>query len=317
TVAAIYWLYVFLRSINLNRRVLEGIKNIITHEISIGSANFTIGEIFVFILVIWISVILSRFLQIVLEKDVLNRFKLAKGIPYTVGLMVRYAIITAGIFLAVSAAGLSVTNLGILIGALGVGIGFGLQNIFNNLVSGLILLFERPIQIGDTVEVGSLIGKVKSIGIRSSNVRTFEGAEVIVPNGQFISNEVVNWTLSDQNRRIEVIAGVAYGSDPHKVQKLLFEAIKKHPDVIDEPPPEVFFNGLGESSLDFRILFWTANINEWLRIRSEIVFMVHDVLKENGIEIPFPQRDLHIKSIIPGSTIIQNSATLGHRQDQK
>lgn len=302
--AGIYWISIFLKSINLSQVIFDSITNTIKYEINIGSANFTLGEVLVFILVIWISVMISRFMQIVLEKDVLNRFKMAKGVPFTIGLMVRYAIITIGVFLAVSAAGLPVGSLGLLIGAFGVGIGFGLQNIFNNLVSGLILLFERPIQLGDTVEVGNLIGKVKSIGIRSSNVRTFEGAEVIVPNGLFISNEVVNWTLSDRHRRIEVNAGVAYGSDPHKVKKILLEGLKKHPDIIDDPAPEVFFKALGESSLDFRILFWTSNISEWLRIQSDIVFMVHDVLKENGIEIPFPQRDLHIKPITSATNMI-------------
>ena len=211
--------------------------------------------------------------------------------------MARYTIITLGVFLAITAAGLPLGSLGILIGAFGVGIGFGLQNIFNNLVSGLILLFERPIQIGDTIEVGTLIGNVKSIGIRSSNVRTFDGAEVIVPNGQLISKEVINWTLSDHQRRIEIIAGVAYGSDPHKVKEIFMQCLAKHPDIIESPEPNVYFNDLGESSLDFRLLFCTSKIGEWLRIRSEVVFMVHDALNENGITIPFPQRDLHIKSV--------------------
>jgi len=235
-------------------------------------------------------------IRIFLEKDVLDKLKLAKGVPHTIAMIVRYSLITAGLLLAATAAGMTLSNLTILFGAFGVGIGFGLQNIFNNLVSGFILLFERPIQIGDTVEVGHLIGNVKSIGIRSSNIRTFDGAEVIVPNGQLISNEVVNWTLSDQQRRIEIITGVAYGSDPHKVRKLFLEILEKHPDVIDYPPPMVLFNDLGESSLDFRLLFWTSNISEWLRIRSEMVFKIHDMLKKEGIEIPFPQRDLHVRS---------------------
>jgi small-conductance mechanosensitive channel len=189
------------------------------------------------------------------------------------------------------------TSLTVLLGAFGVGIGFGLQNIFNNLVSGLILLFERPVQIGDTIEVGTLIGKVKSIGIRASNIQTFDGAEVIVPNGHLISNEVINWTLSDQQRRIEVIVGVSYDSDPHKVQKLMMQILTNHKEIMQDPEPRVFFNELGESSLDFRLLFWTTSFSEWLRIRSEIVFEVFDLLKENDIEIPFPQRDLHVKSI--------------------
>ncbi len=145
--------------------------------------------------------------------------------------------------------------------------------------------------------MGTLIGSVKTIGIRASNVRTFDGAEVIVPNGQLISTEVVNWTLSDQSRRIEIIAGVAYGSDPHKAKKLLLNILEEHPDVINDPEPMVLFNALGESSLDFRMLFWTRNFGEWIRIRSEIIFKIFDDLKAAGIEIPFPQHDLHLRSI--------------------
>jgi len=211
---------------------------------------------------------------------------------------VRYSIITIGVLLAVTAAGIPVDNLTVLFGAFGVGIGFGLQNIFNNIVSGFILLFERPIQIGDTIEVGQLklTGTVKSIGVRSSNVRTFDGAEVIVPNGQLISNEVVNWTLSDRRRRIEIIAGVAYGSDTYKVKKLLLKVLDQHPDVISDPEPIVLFVALGDSSLDFRMLFWTAESSNWINIRSEVMFSIYDVLNKEGITIPFPQMDLHLRS---------------------
>jgi small-conductance mechanosensitive channel len=158
-------------------------------------------------------------------------------------------------------------------------------------------LFERPVQIGDTIEVGTLMGKVMSIGIRASNIKTFDGAEVIVPNGNLISNEVINWTLSDQQRRIEVLVGVSYDSDPHEVQELLLQVLTKREDIMKDPQPIVLFNELGESSLDFRLLFWTTNFGEWIRIRSEVIFEIFDLLKENNIEIPFPQRDLHVRSI--------------------
>ena len=143
------------------------------------------------------------------------------------------------------------------------------------------------------------MGTVKEMGIRSSHIRTFEGAEVIVPNGLLISKEVVDWTLSDKSRRIEIISGVAYGSDVHKVKQLLLEVIQKHPDVKPDPEPLVLFNAMSESSLDFRLLFWTEQFDQWLRIRSEVIFAIHDALLENNISIPFPQRDLHIKSFDP------------------
>jgi small-conductance mechanosensitive channel len=292
-----YFLFLMIRNLGFEENLLGSIQNLLETKWELGSAVITPGNLLIFILILYISALLSKIIRNVLEKDVLDKLALPKGIPHTIGVMVRYTLITGGLFLAISAAGMPFTSLTIIFASLSVGIGFGLQNIFNNLVSGLILLFERPIQLGDIIEVGTLLGHVKSIGIRSSKVRTYDGAEVIVPNGQLISNEVVNWTLSDKRRRIEVLAGVAYGSDPHKAQSLFQKILDEHPDVLKNPKPVVLFKDLGESSLDFRLLFWTSNFEEWLRIKSEIVFRIHDGLKTEGIEIPFPQRDLHIRSI--------------------
>ncbi len=296
--AVAFWIRAMMRTVNIEDLLLTAVIKFFTDEIKIGSAEFALWDIVVFFLVIWLSIVISKMVRVLLEQDVLNKVKLGKGVSYTIAMLVRYSIITLGVVLAVAAAGIPVSNLTVLIGAFGVGIGFGLQNIFNNLVSGFILLFERPIQIGDTIEVGQLqlTGIVKSIGIRSSNIRTFDGAEVIVPNGHLISNEVVNWTLSDRRRRIEIIAGVAYGSDPHIVKDLLLKILHDHPEIINEPVATVLFNNLGESSLDFRMLFWISDSSDWILVRSEVMFSVHDQLKKAGISIPFPQMDLHFKS---------------------
>jgi len=197
----------------------------------------------------------------------------------------------------VAAAGIPLSNFAIIAGALSVGIGFGMQNVVNNFVSGLILAFERPIQIGDTIEVGQVLGEVKSIGIRASNVRTFDGAEVIVPNGDLISAQVVNWTLSDRRRRVRIPVGVAYGTDPQRVIDLLKEVANKHDEVVDDPKPNVLFRAFGESSLDFEMRFWTRSHDRWVGISSDIAVAANAALKEAGIEIPFPQRDLHVRSI--------------------
>jgi small-conductance mechanosensitive channel len=274
-----------------------------TRERSLGSATFTWGNIFLFFFVIWVSIYISNWIRIILEEDILDRMGLSKGLPNTIALLVKYTLVTAGFFIAVSIAGLELSKLTIILGAFSVGIGFGLQNIFNNLVSGLILLLERPLKIGDTIEVGSLIGTVKSIGIRASNIETYDGAEIIVPNGNLISNQVINWTLSNKRRRIEILAGVAYGSDPDRVQQIFMKILEEHPEVVDEPNPSVLFNNLGDSALEFRLLFWTAHFDEWVRIRSEIIFLIYKRLKEEGIQIPFPQRDLHIRSVDPGIEI--------------
>ena len=182
-------------------------------------------------------------------------------------------------------------------GALGVGIGFGLQELVNNFVSGLILMFERPIQTGDTVEIGSLIGEVRRIGIRSSTVRTLDGAEVIVPNAKLVSNELVNWTLSDRLRRIDVPVGVAYGTDPSRVIDILVETAGSHPKALQYPSPQALFQGFGDSSLDFVLRFWTGDFDNWRQVRSDATVNVNNALKAAGVEIPFPQRDLHVRSV--------------------
>ena len=295
TIVFLFLTHFILKNIGVEKNVSESIMSIINYKIEFGSMSFSLDSIFSFFFVIWLSIVLSRIIKSLLEEDILVKMEVEDGLTHTIAMVVRYAIITFGFFIAISVAGIPFGQMAIIFSAFGVGIGFGLQNIFNNLVSGFILLFERPIKIGDTVEVGTLIGQVKSIGIRSSKVRTFDGAEIIVPNGNLISNEVINWTLSDRKRRVEIIVGISYDSDPHVARDIFMEVLKKHKHVVSNPAPDVYFRDLGESSLDFRLLFWT--FNDWVRVRSEIMFEVFDELKKAGIEIPFPQQDLHLRSI--------------------
>ena len=296
----LFWIDAILRIFYLRNPVYEVIRGIFTRELSVGSLSFSLGKIVLFFFIIWLSIILSRIIKTVLRSDILDKFSLKKGVPRMITAITQFILITLGFLMAVRSIGMPLDQLTIIFSAFSVGIGFGLQNIFNNLVSGVILLFEREVQIGDVIEIGNLMGTVQSMGIRSSHLRTFEGAEVIVPNGLLISKEVVDWTLSDKSRRIEIISGVAYGSDVHLVRELLTQVIEAHPDVKPDPKPMVLFNAMGESSLDFRLLFWTDQFDQWLRIRSEVIFGVHDILYQNNITIPFPQRDLHIKTADPG-----------------
>jgi small-conductance mechanosensitive channel len=291
------WLITILKSFRISGFLYDQLTLFLTRQITIGSASFSPDVIVIFFVMIYLSILIAKFTRILLEEDVLNRYNLSKGLPHTIAMGAKYTLIITGFFLAVNAAGIPIDKLTIVLGAFSVGIGFGLQNIFNNMVSGLILLFERPIQLGDTVQVGQLTGNVKSIDLRSSNIRTFDGAEVIVPNGQLISNEVINWTLSDQKRRIDIPVGVSYNSDPALVQRLLLNILNNHREIIKDPEPAVFFAGLGESSLDFTLLFWIGDYAEGRRIKSEVYFKVFEVFKENNIEIPFPQRDIHVRSI--------------------
>ncbi len=245
------WGLFFVITLNIFRikeSVFEWFNGLFTDGIKVGDAEITIGSIAIFIVVIWVSIVVSRMIRHVLEKDVFPRVETAKGVPSTITLLLRIILISCGFFLAAAAAGIKLSNLSIVLGAFSVGIGFGLQNIFNNMVSGLILALERPIKVGDVVQVGELIGSVRSIGLRSSNVKSFDGAEVIVPNGNLISNEMINWTLSDSNRRMDIRVGVAYGSDTDAVIKILQEIAMDHPQVDKNPPPTAYFSGFGDSA---------------------------------------------------------------------
>lgn len=267
-------------------------------ELTVGAITVSLGDVLVFILAIWLAVFASRSVRFVLDEDVLPRMNLPKGIPSTVSTLTHYAILIVGGLVALGAAGLRLDQFAFAAGALGIGIGFGLQAIANNLVSGLILLFERPIQPGDIVEVGSLTGTVQRIGMRASRVRTLDGAEVIVPNSKLISDEVVNWTLSDRERRFEVHIGVEYGTRPEKVLALLQEVAEKTPGVLTHPATVVYLESFGESSVDFLIMAW-APYETYLQVRSATRVGVEAALRDAGITIPFPQRDLHLRSM-PG-----------------
>jgi small-conductance mechanosensitive channel len=285
-----------LGTLGLERPLVHGFLALMNAGGTIGALTLTLGDFVAFFFTLWMAFQVSRYLQFVLGEDVLPGISLPRGVNQTIVRLTHYAVVTLGFLLAVAASGMDVSKLAILAGGLGVGLGFGLQSIVNNFLSGLILMFERPIQVGDTIEVGDLIGRVKSIGIRASTVRTYSGAEVVVPNANLVASEVVNWTLSDRLRRIELPLGVAYGSDPEQVSEILLAAAGAHEDALTRPQPLAVFLGFGDSSLKFELRFWTREFEEWQRIRGEVATQVQRSLAAAGIEIPFPQRTLHLKS---------------------
>lgn len=306
----ILFIVLALKFFRIQEPILDWGDKILNNGWKIGAIDFTPMRLITFIFIIWLSIMISRILGEILEKDVFERVKVSRGIPSTITMILKIVLITGGFLLAAAAAGLELTNLSIILGAFSVGIGFGLQNIFNNMVSGLILAFERPIKVGDTVQVDQLLGVVKKIGLRSSTVKSFDGAEVIVPNGNLISNQMINWTLSDFSRRMDIRVGVAYGTDPEKVLDILLSVAGEHEKVYKAPKPRAFFIGFGDSSLDFRLLAW-VNIENRLETESEINVQINKKLAEASIEIPFPQRDLHIRS----DDTIKNEIPTG--KDQK
>ncbi len=243
----------------------------------------------------------SRLLRRLLRDRVYPRTRIDAGVRNAINNFINYGLLTLGVLVALQAVGIELTTLTVFAGALGVGLGFGLQNIANNFVSGLILLLERPVKTGDYIDLGTTRGVVKRIGARSTQIRTRDNIAIVVPNSELISQSVTNWSLEDPKTRIHVGVGVAYGTDPHRVEALLLGVAKAHPQVLTVPPPRIWFQDFGASSLDFVLLCWVRNpATTGLRgLRSELRFAITDAFTKAGIEIPFPQRDLHIRSWQP------------------
>jgi small-conductance mechanosensitive channel len=302
--AFVFWIVLALESFEIAGMLRTWAVGVLTAGIRIGALEVSLATVLTFAITLVLALWIGRFIRFVLEVEILPRLNLKRGVGSAIATVTQWTILGGGLMVAASAAGLEAGQLAIVAGALSVGIGFGLQNIVSNFVSGLILIFEQPVKVGDKVEITSLslTGEVQRIGIRASVVRTFDGAEVIVPNGNLISSEVVNWTLSDQRRRVRVEVGVAYGTDPHRVIEILKAVAVAHREVLKYPEPSVIFIGFGASSLDFRLLFWTATFEDFFRVRSELSVAVYDALVEADITIPFPQRDLHFKTVpAPGT----------------
>jgi small-conductance mechanosensitive channel len=260
-----------------------------------GSISTSVGDIVAFFLTVVGAYLLSAFIRFVLEEDVYPRTRIATGQSYAVSSLLNYTILALGFVLALGVLGLDLTKMTVLAGAFGVGIGFGLQSVVNNFVSGLILLFERPIHVGDTVQVGSLQGRVRRIGIRASIVRTMQGAEIIVPNAQLITEQVTNWTLSDQLRRLDLPVGVNYGAEPKKVIELLEAVARAHPKVLQEPAPRGLFMSYGDSSINFELRAWTEQTNS-VQVHSDLTVAIYDAIYGAGMSFPFPQREVRVLS---------------------
>ncbi len=291
------WIWITLNVFELRQLVWNAVSAVFGARLSRGELSISLGDIGAFALTVWAAFFLAGALRFVLNEEVFPRIRMGRGVPYAITTLTSYGILLLGFFFAVAAAGVDFNRFTILAGAFGVGIGFGLQNIVNNFVSGLILLFERPIQVGDTLQMADVAGEVRRIGIRASVVRTFQGAEVIVPNGDLISQQVVNWTLVDRNRRIDIKVGVAYGSDLKQVIQILLGSLEGHSDVLSYPEPQAFFTAFGDSSLDFELRFWTNRFERWLPIRSDVSIAINDALAAAEITIPFPQRDVHLQTL--------------------
>ncbi|HEX6127312.1 MAG TPA: mechanosensitive ion channel domain-containing protein [Pyrinomonadaceae bacterium] len=285
-IAAWLWLVVTLEFFTLREPFFSRIKALLTTEVNVGSLNISAGDVLLFFVLVWAAFLLSRFIRFALEEDVYPRFSLAHGIPYAVSTILNYVILLVGFFFAVGAAGFDLTRFTVLVGAFGVGIGFGLQNIFNNFVSGLILLFERPVKIGDEIRIQDATGTVRRIGIRASVIRQWDNSEIIVPNSKLISENVKNWTRSTRSKRgVEVLVSVAQGTDTGIVTELLKGVAAAHPLVAEKPEPQVLLSDVGAATLNFKLRAWATEFNKTTQISSELAMAISRALAEKEIAV--------------------------------
>jgi potassium-dependent mechanosensitive channel len=264
-------------------------------RINIGDKKISLNGFITAILVFYLSFRLSKGIERIAKERL-------KKVPFldttrtsSISMLVRYTIIVIGVLVAFSIVNIDFTTLKVLIGALGVGIGFGLREMVNNLLSGFILLSDKTIVHNDLIEVNGLLGKVETVGIRTSIIKTFNNVEVIVPNTNLVNNELINYTHSDPIIRIDIPIGVSYSSDPFKVRKVLKKALSELENILENPEVTIYFNDFGESSLNFQVSVWTDNALKKKIIESDARYAIWKALKENGIEIPFPQVDVHMK----------------------
>jgi small-conductance mechanosensitive channel len=274
--------------------------------VHVNQRPITLTSLVVGIIILLVFVALSRGLRRILKRKVFPKYKLDEGIQLVISRVTHYLLVGLGIIVAVQSIGLNLTSLAVVFGLLSVGIGFGLQHVASNFVSGLIILFERPIKIGDRVTIGDVLGDVENISLRATLIRTVDNISIIVPNSEFITSRVINWSHRDPKVRIHIPVGVAYGSDVPLVIKSLLEVSDNHSQVMKDPPPKVWFNEFGNSSLNFELLVWILEPKGRPDIISELNKGIDEIFRKNEITIPFPQRDLHVRSAVPIEALTRN-----------
>ncbi|MFO0681029.1 MAG: mechanosensitive ion channel [Sandaracinus sp.] len=294
------WVALVLGAYGLASPFFGWLEDVLHAHRTFGTLDLTLGEISAAAIVLAISWVLTRFVLFVLELDVLPRLALEAGVGGAIAGLTRYVLFGTGILLTLATLGIDADQIALVAGALGVGVGFGLQGIVANFIAGLVLMIERPVRLGDRIEIGALAGKVQRIGLRSSTVRGDDGSEVIVPNEKLMNSEVVNWTFSDRRNRVQIPVGVGYGSDTTKVLEILTSTVRGHAEVLTAAhgagDPAVLFTGFGASSLDFVVRFWTEQ-DQSARVKSEVGLRILEALAAANVEIPFPQQDVRVVSL--------------------
>lgn len=284
-IAGLFWFINLTQNLNIYDQAYQTIGDFLGAERSVGSTSFTLGSILIFFLAIWISNILQKYIGYFfgdMDGEVMPDKKTRLG---TSILLIRLLVLTAGFLLGVLASGIPIDKVTIVIGALGVGIGLGLQNIVNNLVSGVILAIERPIQVGDLIEISGNSGRVKEIGIRSSHIITADGAEVIIPNGDMLSQKLTNWTLSNTHLRVEINIKLGEGADLEKARETILALLQHDEGIMARPEPQVLFRSITQAGADVQILFWAFDINKWVQLKSDMLQKIYEACHKENIPV--------------------------------
>lgn len=264
--------------------------------ITLGNNSYSLINLLILVSLLFALIIFAGTMTNILRSRILSVAGINRGAQEAIAILTKYSMIIVGSIVLLQIWGLDLSSVTILASALGIGIGFGFQDIAKNFGSGLILVLERPIQVGDFIEVGDLHGTVERISARSTEIRTLDHISIIVPNSRLLENEVINWSHRNPVSRLHLPVGVAYNAEPDLVKEALLDAAKDHSNVLDTPPPQVLFKGFGDSALNFELLVWIAEPHKQFLIKSDLYFSIYEVLRKRHIEIPFPQRDLHLRS---------------------
>ena len=296
------WAFMFVNFFYALQIVIKPIVEFFTKERQIGSLVFSYDQLILFIFIIFISSFISKIISYLLADSYIakEKTKSKKGIDLSNWVLIfRIGIISIGIIIAFVSVGIPFDRITIILSAISVGIAFGLQTLVNNLVSGLIIAFEKPVSVGDIVEVAGKTGTMKSIGFRSSMITTWDGSDVVIPNGDLLNQHLVNWTLGNSKARFEITVGVAYGTNLEEVHQLVMDLLNSHNDILRYPPPFIVFKEFASSSIDMSIRFWVAEYPTGITVKSDLIIAIDKLFKENNIVIPFPQQDVYVKSL-PG-----------------
>lgn len=269
---------------------------VITSPIKIGEASISISSVVQLIISLLLVIFICRILKKFLKDQILTRIRIDEGNREAISTIISYGVGTLGFVVVLQLSGFNIASLAVIAGGLGVGIGFGLQDITKNFVSGVTLLIERKLKVGDFVEFDGMTGYIKEIAIRSTTIRTFSGGDVVVPNSELVNNRILNWSLENFTGRIDIPVSVAYGSDPVLVTETLLKSAYMEPTVLYEPPPRVIFVGFGDNSLDFLLWVWVHRIDDRVTIKSSLNFIIDYNLRQQDITCPFPQRDLWLRN---------------------